>query len=210
MLTHKDIWDGIDALAMRNGLSPSGLARRAGLDATTFNVSKRHSRQGRQRWPSTESIAKILDATAWSFDEFVGLVRHDAIGGRTRHIPILGFAQAGKHGFFDDSGFPVGSGWDQAEFPAVGDPDAYALKVTGESMLPVYRADDIVIISPAANVRRGDRVVVKSSTGEVMAQLLENRSRKGVDLHSFNPEFSDIHLAAEQIVWLARIVWASQ
>ena len=210
MLTHKDIWDGIDALAMRNGLSPSGLARRAGLDATTFNVSKRHSRHGRQRWPSTESISKILDATGWNLEEFVGLVRHDASIGRTQHIPILGFAQAGKHGFFDDSGFPVGSGWDQAEFPAVGDTDAYALKVTGESMLPVYRAGDIVIVSPAANVRRGDRVVVKSAAGEVMAKLLENRSREGIDLRSFNPEFPDIHLAAEQIVWLARIVWASQ
>lgn len=210
MVTHKDIWEGIDALAMRNGLSASGLARRAGLDATTFNLSKRHSRGGRQRWPSTESIAKILDATGWTIEEFVGLVGQDASVARTRHIPILGFAQAGKHGFFDDSGFPVGSGWDQAEFPAVGDPDAYALKVTGESMRPVYRAGDIVILSPAANIRRGDRVVVKTTSGEVMAKQVESRSREGVDLHSFNPEFPDVHLAADEVVWFARIVWASQ
>ena len=63
MLSHSRIWAAIDPLAARHGMTPSGLARRAGLDATTFNRSKRVTGDGRQRWPSTESIAKILDAT---------------------------------------------------------------------------------------------------------------------------------------------------
>ena len=71
MLSHRAIWDGIDALAQRHGHSVSALAKLAGLDATAFNVSKRVSKDGRERWPSTESISKILEATGESFDSFL-------------------------------------------------------------------------------------------------------------------------------------------
>ena len=68
------------------------------------------------------------------------------------------YAQAGRDGFFDDAGYPTGTGWDAIDFPNVGDPNAYALEISGDSMEPVYRDGDIIIVSPAANVRRGDRV----------------------------------------------------
>ena len=71
MLTHKAIWRGIDLLAAKNRLSASGLAKRAGLDPTTFNKSKRTTKQGKPRWPSTESLSKILDATRTTMGEFV-------------------------------------------------------------------------------------------------------------------------------------------
>ena len=65
-MKHDDIWRALDTLAAENGLSASGLARRAGLDPTTFNPSKRRMQDGRARWPSTESVAKVLDATGAS------------------------------------------------------------------------------------------------------------------------------------------------
>ncbi len=74
MLTHAQIWSAIDRLAERAGLSASGLARRAGLDPTTFNKSKRMTAEGRARWPSTESIAKALAATGTPVDMFVALL----------------------------------------------------------------------------------------------------------------------------------------
>ena len=64
MLSHSQIWTALDRLAARAGLSPSGLAKKSGLDPTTFNKSKRITPDGRPRWPSTESVAKALDATA--------------------------------------------------------------------------------------------------------------------------------------------------
>ena len=47
MLKHTDIWRAIDRLAAQHGLSASGLARRAGLDPTTFNKSKRTTNDGK-------------------------------------------------------------------------------------------------------------------------------------------------------------------
>ena len=60
MIRHAEIWRAIDRLAAKHGLTASGLARRAGLDATAFNKSKRKGPSGKPRWPSTESVAKIL------------------------------------------------------------------------------------------------------------------------------------------------------
>ena len=134
MLTHAQIWSGIDRLAHRAGLTPSGLARRAGLDPTTFNPSKRTSADGaKPRWPSTESLAKALEATRVSFDDFANLAMGRTAG---RSVPLLGFAQAGDHGFFDDAGFPTGSGWEDIRFPGDEGDGAYALEISGESMAP--------------------------------------------------------------------------
>ena len=223
MLSHKRIWAAIDALAERNDLSPSGLAKRAGLDSTTFNKSKRFGTDGRPRWPSTESLAKIMEATGWSLDAFMALVRSDAAATRPgtpvltpmpaialRDVPIIGMAQAGAGGYFDDAGFPVGHGWDLVEFPAGVADGSYALKVQGDSMLPLYRDGDVLIVHPGATVRRGDRVVVKTAGGEVMAKILTKRSAQIIELTSMNPDHPDRSLAAAEIEWIARIVWASQ
>ncbi len=74
MFTHDKVWCGIDRLAETNGYSASGLAKKAGLDSTSFNKSKRHSPDGKPRWPSTESIAKILNVTETEMRDFVELV----------------------------------------------------------------------------------------------------------------------------------------
>ena len=70
MLSHDRLWHAIDALAAKEGISPSYLARLAGLDASIFNRSKRFHPNGRPRWPSTESIARILSATGLSTEAF--------------------------------------------------------------------------------------------------------------------------------------------
>ena len=222
-MRHDDIWRAIDALAAEHGLSASGLARRAGLDATAFNPSKRIGGDGRARWPSTESVAKVLAATGIGIDAFASLVtgtpapsrRADGAAGRgapaeARRIPLIGFAQAGADGYFDDGGYPVGGGWDEIAVPEVGDQNAYALEISGESMEPVFRDGDTVIVSPAAPVRRGDRVVVRTGKGEVMAKELKRQSAKRIDLRSLNPAHPDRGFDLAEIAWMHRIVWASQ
>ncbi len=209
MLTHAQIWTAIDRLAARAGLSPSGLAKRAGLDPTTFNKSKRITPDGRARWPSTELVSKSLTATGATLDQFVALISEQTHP-PAEAVPLLGFAEAGAGGYFDDGGFPAGKGWDEIPFPAVEDENAYALEISGESMHPAYRDGTIIIVSPAAPIRRGDRVVVKTKLGEIMAKELKRKTAKTLELKSLNPEHPDRTFTAEDVLWVARIVWASQ
>jgi phage repressor protein C with HTH and peptisase S24 domain len=208
MLTHDQIWGALDRLAERAGLSASGLAKKSGLDPTTFNKSKRVTPEGRERWPSTESVAKALAATNVSIDSFTQLIGDSP---RTvQSVPLLGFAQAGAGGYFTDGGFPVGRGWDEVGLPSVNDEHAYALEISGDSMKPAYRDGDIIVVSPGAQIRKGDRVVVKTRDGEVMVKELKRRTAKTLELSSLNPNHVDRTLAATDVDWIARIVWASQ
>jgi phage repressor protein C with HTH and peptisase S24 domain len=208
VLTHSQIWTALDRLAERAGLSASGLAKRSGLDPTTFNKSKRITADGRERWPSTESVAKALAATNSSIDTFVQLIGDSA---RTvQSVPLLGFSQAGSSGYFDENGFPTGKGWDEVALPSANDEHAYALEISGDQLKPVYRDGDVIVVSPGTPIRRGDRVVVKTRAGEVMVRELKRRTAKTLELQSLNPNDADRTLAAGEVEWIARIIWASQ
>jgi phage repressor protein C with HTH and peptisase S24 domain len=207
-LTHGQVWAALDRLAERAGMSPSGLARRAGLDPTTFNKSKRITGDGRERWPSTESVAKALAATNASIDTFVQLIGDGPRG--VQSVPLLGLAQAGAGGYFDDSGFPAGKGWDEIALPSPNDEHAYALEISGDSMRPAYRDGDVIVVSPGTPIRRGDRVVVRTTGGEVMVKELKRRTAKTLELQSLNPAHADRVLSADDVEWVARIVWVSQ
>lgn len=209
MLGHDQIWSAIDALAAKNGLSASGLARKSGLDPTTFNRSKRIAVDGRPRWPSTESIAKALDATTTNLDSFMTLLTNGAPRERKR-VPLIGLARAGEGGCFDDAGLPAGEGWDEIDFPDVDREQVYALEITGDSMEPVFRDGDVVLVAPGAALRRGDRVVVRTAGGEVLAKELARNTAKQIELRSLNPAHPDRTFAASEVMWMARIVWASQ
>jgi phage repressor protein C with HTH and peptisase S24 domain len=191
-------------------MSASGLAKRAGLDPTTFNKSKRVSPDGKQRWPSTESLAKVLSATGSTLADFVNMIDNPDETGAVKRIPLIGLAQAGSEGFFDDAGYPTGAGWDEIPFPEVGDQHAYALEISGDSMEPLFREGDTVIVSPAAGVRRGDRVVVKTREGEVMVKQLLRKTARFVDLQSINPRYENRSVPLEALDWIHRVVWASQ
>jgi phage repressor protein C with HTH and peptisase S24 domain len=209
MLTHAQIWMAIDRLAARAKLSASGLAKRAGLDPTTFNKSKRITPDGRARWPSTESVAKSLAATGATLDQFVALIS-DQVRPPGGTMPLISFAEAGLHGRFDDNGFPSGEGWDTMPFPAVDDTHAYALEIMGDRLHPAYRDGTHIIVSPAAPIGRGDRVIVMTRSGEMMVKELLRKTAKTLELKAVNPEQADRMLAAEDVLWVARILWASQ
>lgn len=213
MLTHDAIWSGIDRLAQSFGYSTSGLAKKAGLDPTTFNKSKRIGPDGKPRWPSTESLSLILGVTGASMSDFIALISDDTETKRRRTtVPVIGYAQAGKNGFFDDAGYPVGDGWDSitlSEFESGGS-RVYALEISGESMQPLYRAGDRLVVAPGAAVRRGDRVVVRTNSGEVMAKELVRQTATKIELRSFNPQHADREFSISDVSWIARIVWVSQ
>ena len=209
-LSHGQIWKAIDGLARREGISASALARRAGLDSTSFNPSKRFGPGDppRPRWPSTESLTRILQATGLSLGEFAALAQ-DAPE-RPSTVPMLGMAQAGLEGFFDDAGLPIGDGWEQTELPRPKE-TLLSLRVTGDSMAPVYREGDRIIVDrEASDVRKGDRVVVRTTGGETLAKEVAGLTAKAVTLASINPAYEPRVVARKDIVWMGRILWVSQ
>ena len=208
MLAHGQVWGALDRLAERAGLSPSGLARRAGLDPTTFNKSKRITGDGRERWPSTESLAKALAATGSSIDIFVRLIGDH--GRDVQSVPLLGFAQAAHPGHFDAHGFPAGRGWDEVALPAGGEDHAFALEISGDALRPAYRDGDVIVVAPGKPIRRGDRVVVRTAAGEVLVRELKRRTAKALELAPLDANGLDRALASDEVEWIARIVWTRQ
>ena len=178
MLTHAQIWTALDRLAALAGLSPSGLAKKSGLDPTTFNKSKRITPDGRQRWPSTESVAKALAATGTTIDTFVQLIEETGRSAIKKTVPLLGLAQAGKRRLLRRfrlsdrpglGGDPL-SGAQRRACLCAGD--------FRDSMEPAYHEGTSIVVSPAASIRRGDRVVVKTMDGEVMVKELKRRTAR--------------------------------
>ena len=200
-LTHDWIWQAIDALASRQGLSPSGLAKLAGLDATAFNRSRRFSADGRPRWPSTESIAKILDVTGMTLDEFADIASRPSelrVSDRSslEDIPVLGEIRDAAVTNAARLGGAQGS--------------RFALTVADASLEPVYSLGNTLILSAWEPLRAGDRVVVKPSGMQPLPRLLTRETGKRIELASFQPETRPLCLQRRAIDWIARIMWVRQ
>lgn len=90
-----------------------------------------------------------------------------------------------------------------------GRPSTGWLKQTA-CLRPVYRDGDTVIVSPAASVRPGDRVVVKTGNGEVLARRLHRETGRKLELACLNPQLPMLTIERTDIKWMARIVWTSQ
>ena len=214
MLTHHDIWAALDGLAAKFSLTPSAMARQAGLDSTTFNKSKRNGTDGKPRWPSTESLSKVLNMLSVDFEDFA------ALAGRSKaarfglsmgaNVPLIGLKQAGAEGVFDKSGFPIGSDWDEIRVPGIRDDNLFAVQISGDAMSPVFRHGDRILVAPNEAIRSGDRVVVKTREGEILIKELQRMTADKVELLSLNIDYPGRTLALKDVAWIARIIWAAQ
>ncbi|RPD37794.1 helix-turn-helix transcriptional regulator [Candidatus Liberibacter solanacearum] len=212
--SHEKIWEAIDQMAKRHNLTPSGLARKAGLDPTSFNKSKRFGVERRNRWPSTESISKILEATNETICQFFGIpfLEGKNIEKKEKEIPLLDFPPSESSGFFDSGGFPAGNKWNTVGVPEIRSPHngIYAIQIQDTSMLPLYRKGDILILNAAIQVNCGDRVLIKPHEGDIEAKVLISQRGRSIDLMSLNCCYPVDTIDVSDIEWIARILWASQ
>ncbi len=208
-LDHDRVWAAIDRIAVATGLSPSGLARRAGLDATAFNKSKRRTADGRPRWPSTESLAKVLDATGTGLDDFARLVADvlPADPPPPRMPPVDPSQIAGFHE--TDGVVPFGAPPLLDDLAGTGE-SIYHLRVSDETWLPCYRPGDVLIVSTVEQIRPGDRVVVRATGGGIGAHVYLGRRGGAIELAALDGHGPTRRLAAAEVAWSARILWASQ
>ncbi len=209
MLKHEQVWAAIDSLAAKHGMSASGLARRAGLDPTTFNKSKRMTADGRQRWPSTESIAKVLQATGDSLDGFVALIGTDKALSNLK-MPLLASSDAASDECFSADGTPAGVHWSQIALAGIGEPGVFALEIDAGHPSQLYREGDILVALPGAPLRRGDRVFVKLANGEALIGEIRRTTAAGLELARSEPGEVTRSLSDRETRFTARILWASQ
>lgn len=211
MLTHEQIWRGVDRLALRNGLSPSGLAKRAGLDPTTFNKSKRITPDGKTRWPGTESLSKILDATQTSMADFVALIDDTgATPTRSSDLKLRSIRLSKiEDDSFDRAGFPLKGDWEDAEFPSIEDPRAYIVEIDQAADENFFRPGSLCVVSPSSSVRRHDRVMIKRKDGAILFGVLKRKSGQHMTIAGSDTN-SELTLHNKNVAWMARILWISQ
>ena len=232
MLQHAEVWRGIDKLAAKHGLSASGLARRAGLDPTAFNPSKRITREGRPRWPSTESLSKILTVTGEPFADFVSLTGASSeatgnggaagfdqpvSGGRVaarqpaaRTIPVISLERLASGDCFDGAGLPSGPGWGRLDFPGAAGREAFGVEISGHEFDPVYRDGDTVVASRLAEIRRGDRIIIGTTPGIALIRKVVRQDADGYHVDVIRPAGQPQFVPQNQVWFAARILWASQ
>lgn len=226
MISHDTIWLALDRLAEEMGYSPSGLARKAGLDPTAFNKSKRLSPEGKPRWPSTESIAKVLTVTGQSMERFVLLVEHDGqehanryaphaatSGGARAPIPSLAIDRLSHPHTFTEHNQPAATAPWRAFSPDEvlhNAQDAFAVELTDQQFAPVYRAGDVLVVKPEQQPRRGDRVLAVLESGQgVMIGVFTRSTRDIVELTDLLGQQS-VAVPLRQLRLLARILLATQ
>lgn len=204
ILTHAQIWAALDALGERYGLTASGLARKAGLDPTTFNRSKRQTADGRLRWPSTESIAKVLEATDLGLDDLVRLIRGEGAppSPAARRLPVLAPSDAAS-GFAESTAGGI-------DFADLGPAGLFACPISGVAEAGPYRCGDVVVASREVAPRRGDRVLVMTRDGRLVVRAFLSRNGRSCELAPACGRRRRSRLPVADVLWIARILWASQ
>lgn len=212
MLTHDQIWRGVDRLALRNGFSPSGLAKRAGLDPTTFNKSKRVTPDGKQRWPGTESLSKILEATQTSMADFVTLIDDTpTVQSRSLELKLKSIRLSEiTDDSFDKSGFPGDGEWEEVEFPSIDDPRAYIVELDKDVAQDFCRPGSLLVVSPSNSVRRHDRIMLKLKSGGLRFGAVKRKTAQQYTLSESGRDGHEVIVATKEIAWIVRIVWVSQ
>lgn len=133
-----------------------------------------------------EAIARVLETTPQYLS---GDSERTSRPTQLRTLPVLGTAAGSLTGAWQFTGeiietFPVPPGLDGVR-------DAYALYVTGESMLPAFKPRDPVFVNPNHPVRSGDIVVVQEERdGDTYAWVKEftRNDETHIVTRQYNPD----------------------
>ena len=224
MFTHDQIWAAIDHLAKDRGYSASGLARQAGLDPTSFNRSKRTSPSGKPRWPSTESIAKILAVTACPMGQFLALGGIDVTTGANTaprkdnapglYVVDLATLSGGRNPMAARDGGAKTDG--KAASPlltaaaAHHDAACFATHIDNNRFAPLFRKGTDLLMDSKTKPATGDRVLFFSRRDGLGAGIIMNTKPDGWDISRPGGARDNDFLSTADIAWMARIILATQ
>ena len=206
-MEYEQVWDAVDKLAKVNGLSPSGLAKKAGLDATTFNKSKRIRPDGKKRWPSLDSINKIIEVCNITFDEFYNLIDSEKEHKISNSIPYIEYSKLITAKELITTKINAAK-WNKIRFPDAGD-NLYAIDINTDAFAPYFRNGTLLIVSQNSEIRCSDRVIIYMKDGEMLLHEFVRRTAATLELKDIITH-DNISVNIKDIKLLNRIVWASQ
>ena len=207
-MRYEQVWNAVDNLAKVNGLSPSGLAKKAGLDSTTFNKSKRIRNDGNKRWPSLESINKIITACNISFDQFYSL---GVDGSNVEVQSIIPYTRASKLGMnvnLNKKELDTAL-WEKIRFPDSKD-NIYAINLDTNDFEPYYPMSTMLIVSKNSEIRSGDKVVIIMQNEEVLVKQFIKRTARTIELKDICLKGKETDVKIGDVKLINRILWASQ
>lgn len=116
-------------------------------------------------------------------------------------VPVINRASAGYPVDFDDMGYPVGFADDYVRCPDIHDGNAFAVRVVGDSMEPKFRDGDIVIFSPAANVRNGDDCFIRFTMPHesTFKRVFFEDGKKKVRLQPRNEKYAPMTVEGDRV-----------
>ncbi|MFV0627150.1 MAG: hypothetical protein ACK5N8_07365 [Alphaproteobacteria bacterium] len=202
-MNHEIIWDAVDNLAKKNNLSPSGLAKKAGLDSTTFNKSKRKRPDGKNRFPSLESIQKIIEACNVSFEEFYNLSKKKEKEVSPSNIPYIEFSSFNK----DNSLIDAKEYGKKIRFPDNRN-NLYAVEINQENSK--YKIGTILVATKNSETRRGDNIIVRMKQGNIHLGNFVRRTAKTIEIIDLSVNNEEWSLKIDDIKEINRILWISQ
>ncbi len=124
-----------------------------------------------------------------------------------RLIPIINRVSAGYPTDFNDLEYPVGVAEDYVRCPDQHDPNAFAVRVVGDSMEPRFHEGDIVVFSPAADVRNGDDCFVRfTQPHETTFKRVFFEADKKIRLQPRNDQYSPTIVDGKRIDGIYRAV----
>ncbi len=204
-----EIWNAIDKLAKINNMSPSAMAKKAGLNSTTFNKSKRIGPDGKKRWPSFESINKLIVAFNISLLDFYNIANPKNPNQNTlwpNLLPVCNYSNL-KNEKIEQNTF-VTSDWPKTAFPGR-DENLYMLELDISNFEPFYNNGSNLIISKHTDIRKNDMVIIISKNGTVTIGKFFRQTMEYIELLPINAKAS-AKQSLSKIKMINRIVWASQ
>jgi len=124
-----------------------------------------------------------------------------------RLVPVINKIAAGYPSDFNDLDYPVGVADDYVRCPDLHDPNAFAVRVVGDSMEPKFNEGDIVVFSPAAEVHNGDDCFIRFAVPhETVFKRVFFEPDNKVRLQPRNEKYSPIIVDGKRINGLYRAV----
>lgn len=119
---------------------------------------------------------------------------------KSRRVPITGSVRGGDDGYLVQDVVP--DGW--VEY-WTGDPNAYALRIRGDSMHPRYRAGEFVVVTPSIEAQPGRDVVVKLHDGKCLLKELNWIRGDEIQLLSINNGYAPMTIPKEEVECICRV-----